>query len=61
MNTITVSKTAEVVSSVCALGAYRRDIDFVETGSTGRRGFVVYRYSITNNGLSSKNPILFTG
>jgi hypothetical protein len=32
MDAITVSKSAEVISSVCALGAHKPDIDFVEVG-----------------------------
>jgi hypothetical protein len=46
---------------VRALGTQMWNADFVETGFTGRTDFVVVRYSVAINGLSSNNLFRFQG
>jgi hypothetical protein len=55
---LSLNKPTHVVSSgikaVSALQVQMRNINFLETGFTGRTDFIVVRYSVTNNGLLSR-------
>jgi hypothetical protein len=47
--------------AIGALKFYARNVDFFKINFTSRTGFLVVRYSVTNNGLPSKNSCRFQG
>jgi hypothetical protein len=51
------------IGDICirALGVRTRNINFVETGSTGRMDFIVVLYSVTSSGLPSNSRFCFQG
>jgi hypothetical protein len=40
---------------ILVLGVKTRNVDFTETGFTGRTGLIVALYSVINNGLQFQN------
>jgi hypothetical protein len=44
-----------------APGAQTRDVNFVETDVTGLTGFIIFRHSVTSDGLLIKNCFSFQG